>query len=131
MNGRGVTNQTVLLGTFLADCRQAARRLAASLRERGLTVVQTFDLQVARSSNATCHCPRHGRSDCTCQMVVLLAYGENRSAPWTLILHGSEDRTQVSLVQDPPGARPEPIASWVQQLFGRSRGVTPKKRGDL
>ena len=60
--------------------------------------MQTFDLHAARLGLEDCPCPQHGTSDCDCQMVVLLVYGE-AAEPAVLVLHGSDGQTWLSLVQ--------------------------------
>ena len=67
------------------------------LNQIGLQVEQTFDLQVARLSHTGCTCPHHGTEQCSCQMVVLLVRYEEED-PLTLILHGNDGQTNLSLV---------------------------------
>jgi L-arabinose isomerase len=67
------------------------------LKKFGLQVEQTFDLQVARVSHVGCTCPHHGTEQCSCQMVVLLIRGESKD-PLTLILHGNDGHTNLSIV---------------------------------
>ena len=62
----------------------------------GFRIVQTFDLQVARLAHPDCPCPHHGTIDCNCQMVVLLVYGK-QDDPATLVIHGQDGRSWVSL----------------------------------
>lgn len=59
--------------------------------------MQTFDLHDVRLGHDTCPCPHHGTSQCDCQMIVLLVYGDE-AEPITLILHGNDGRTWLSLV---------------------------------
>jgi len=63
----------------------------------GLRTVRTFDLHAARLGMEACPCPNHGKNDCDCQMIILLVYGKT-SEPVTLVLHGSNDQTWLSLV---------------------------------
>ncbi len=63
----------------------------------GLQVEQTFDLRVARLLHAGCPCPHHGTDKCSCQMVVLLVRCEGND-PITLILHGNDDQTSLSVI---------------------------------
>ncbi len=74
------------------------------LKERlamaNLRVVQTFDLHSARHALEDCPCPHHGTDQCDCQMVVLLVYA-NAAEPATLILHGNDGQTWLSLVEHP------------------------------
>ena len=65
-----------------------------------LRVVQTFDLHSTRHALEECPCPHHGTDRCDCQMVVLLVYA-NTAEPVTLILHGNDGRTWLSLVDHP------------------------------
>lgn len=67
------------------------------LNEIGLQVEQTFDLQVARLPHTGCSCPHHGTHECSCQMVVLLVCAEGNDT-LTLILHGTDGQTNLSLV---------------------------------
>ena len=69
----------------------------------GFRVVQSFDLQVARLAHPDCPCPHHGTNDCNCQMVVLLVYGKQDN-PATLVIHGQDGRSWVSLA-GPVGKR--------------------------
>lgn len=89
------------------------------LSQASLRVVQTFDLHTARLAMHDCPCPNHGTEACDCQMVVLLVYGKvadvstglNTSvstlpmvvntSPATLILHGNDGQTWVSIANDP------------------------------
>jgi hypothetical protein len=67
------------------------------LQAHGFQVERTFDLRAARMAHANCPCPHHGTNDCTCQMVVLLVQG-NELQPVTIIAHGNDDHTSLSLV---------------------------------
>lgn len=67
------------------------------LNSAGLQVEQTFDLQVARVSHGGCSCPHHGTEQCSCQMVVLLVRSED-TEPLTLILHGNDGETNLTIV---------------------------------
>lgn len=76
----------------------------AWLKERlsaaNLRVMQTFDLHSARHALDDCPCPHHGTEQCDCQMVVLLVYGDG-TEPATLILHGNDGQTWLSIVEQP------------------------------
>lgn len=62
--------------------------------------MRTFDLQDARVGAGECPCPEHGTEKCNCQMIVVLIYGQGKQ-PATLVLHGSDERTWLSLVNSP------------------------------
>lgn len=92
-----------MLSPFLSvdqPCDEVAARLKQGLASAGLRVVQTFDLHVARLGLPDCACPNHGTSECNCQMVVLFLY-EGPAEPVTLILHGNNGQTWLSLPDRP------------------------------
>ena len=80
-----------------ASCDESLAWLKRRLPTAGLRLVQTFDLLAARLTLEDCPCPHHGTSKCDCQMVVLLVYGR-AAEPATLILHGNNGQTWLSLV---------------------------------
>lgn len=86
------------------DCGVVAEQLSHKLAAAGLRVTRSFDLQSARQALRDpqgCPCPHHGTADCTCQYVVLLVDG-GASAPLTLVAHGHDGRTHLSM--DGPAA---------------------------
>ena len=74
----------------------------------GFRVVETFDLQAARLAHNDCTCPHHGTDRCNCQMIVLLIYQKKQENPTTLVLHGQDDKTWLSLVAA-EGLRPHQV----------------------
>ena len=84
-------------------CDQVLVWVSQQLTSASFRVVQTFDLQVARLAHPDCPCPHHGTNDCNCQMVVLLVYGK-QDEPATLVIHGQDGRSWVSLA-GPVGKR--------------------------
>ena len=91
-----------LMSTFSPFCilnRPFKETLAwakTQLSQRGLRVLQTFDLNTTRHVLADDPCPYHGMRPCACQMVILLIYGV-ADEPVTLILQGSDGKTWFSL----------------------------------
>ena len=77
-------------------CDAALQWANQQLLQAGLRTMQTFDLSAARASAHDCLCPHHGTEECDCQMVILLVYGSN-DGPETLILHGNDGKTWLSL----------------------------------
>jgi len=63
----------------------------------GFQIERTFDLHAARMSQVDCPCPYHGTSDCNCQMIVLLVH-DQKTQPATLVVHGHDGQTSLSLV---------------------------------
>ena len=81
-------------------CDKALQWTTKQLTKAGLHPVQTFDLHTARAGQHDCPCPNHGTDACDCQMVVLLVYGAT-AEPMTLILHGNDGQTWVSIAETP------------------------------
>jgi hypothetical protein len=88
------------------DCpsKEAMRWIAEALALADLQVETSFDLRMARAAHTECACPHHGTAACDCQMVVLLVYGTD-ACPATVVVHGRDGRTYLSLA-DTPGQRP-------------------------
>lgn len=78
-------------------CNDTLNWINHDLTNSHLQVMQTFDLHTARLGTEDCPCPNHGTNDCDCQMTVLLVYGK-AVEPATLVLHGNDDQTWLSLV---------------------------------
>ena len=98
--------------------------LKQRLSRLGLRALQTFDLHDARVGVSHCPCPHHGTSQCDCQMVVLLVYGSS-AEPATLILHGNEGQTWLSLVNTPL----QPLDSGLQVTIEQALAQGPPKQG--
>src|SRR3972149_238636 len=81
-------------------CEEAIEWVARQLGELGLRAVVTFDFQVARIAHTDCPCPHHGTDQCDCQLNVLLIY-KTGSKPVTILVHGHDGRTWLSLVNTP------------------------------
>ena len=78
------------------SCNQVQAWVNQQLTSASFRVVQTFDLQVARLAHPDCPCPHRETDDCNCQMVVLLVY-RKQDDPATLVIHGQDGRSWVSL----------------------------------
>ncbi len=90
------------LSPFLSidsSCDQALQITKTKLTQAGLRAVQTFNLNTARLGLHNCSCPNHGTEECDCQMIVLLVYGD-ASEPATLILHGCDGKTWLSIADN-------------------------------
>ena len=94
-------NQGALpLMVFYKNCNQVINEVFRLLTSSGLSVVESFDLQVARASHTGCVCPHHGTDQCTCQLAILLVYGED-AMPVSLMVHGNDERTELLIVETP------------------------------
>lgn len=86
-------------------CDAALHWTREQLTLAGLRSVQTFDLHAVRVGLHDYPCLNHGMDACDCQMVILLVYGESEE-PVTLILHGNDGKTWLSIAE--PIASPTP-----------------------
>jgi hypothetical protein len=97
-------------------CEEAVEWVSERVGYAGLSVMRTFDLQVARHAQTVCPCPHHGTDQCDCQMVVLLVYQYNQR-PLTMIAHGHSGQTWFSMV-DTPQQRADPhLEAVIRQLL--------------
>ncbi len=91
--------------------------LKQQLSRAGLRVMQTFDLRLTSTLKlGHCSCPHHGTNQCDCQMVVLLVYGSAHK-PATLVLHGNDGQTWLTLIDRPGQQADTKVVSAVQQAL--------------
>jgi hypothetical protein len=86
--------------TLNIESETAVEWVTQRLKDKGLQVIRSFDLQVARAAHVDCTCPHHGTAQCDCQMIVLLVYGQGVQ-PLTLVAHGHEGKTHFAMVDSP------------------------------
>ena len=115
-------NQNVQLVTIQADCEEATAQATQFLSSAGLQAVRSFDLHSARTAHAECTCPHHGTAECTCQFVVLLVYGQV-GAPVTLVAHGHDGQTWLSLVDTPQQPADMKLAAKIAQALSPANFV--------
>jgi hypothetical protein len=109
-------NSLSSLLTIHQPCDQALEWLTRALSKLGLRVLRTFDLHDARPGLVDCPCPHHGTEQCDCQMIVVLVYGR-AAEPATLVLHGSDGRTWLSLVNSPLQRADASMQSAIEQAL--------------
>lgn len=107
--------------TLDRTCEQVDAWVRQSLTDAGLNIVPTFDLQAARLAHPDCPCPHHGTEECNCQMVILLVYGK-QDDPATLIIHGQDGRTWLSLATRTETWSQQSIESSIQNILVPSSG---------
>ena len=98
------------------SCDEALQWTKKLLLQAGLRPMQTFDLHTARVGLQDCPCPNHGTNECDCQMVVLLVYGK-AAEPATLILHGNDGQTWLSIADDPRQRADVKLITAIQQAL--------------
>lgn len=82
------------------DWEQVVFEITRLLSGAGLQVIRSFDLQSALGAQPAYACPHHGTDGCNCQLIMLLAYGQDQS-PVTLVIYGCDQQTWVSIVNRP------------------------------
>ena len=97
-------------------CDETLQWTKQQLLQAGLRPIQTFDLHAARVGSHDCSCPNHGTSECDCQMVVLLVYG-SASEPVTLLLHGNDGQTWLSIADNPRQKADAKLITAIQQAL--------------
>jgi len=97
-------------------CDEGLQWTKKQLLQVGLRPIQTFDLHTARLTLQDCSCPHHGTNQCDCQMIVLLVYG-NATDPATLILHGNDGLTWISLAENPNQRTDEKMISAIKEAL--------------
>jgi hypothetical protein len=79
---------------------EAVTRVKAALEDAALRIMVSFDSSLTRKADTPLFCPHHGTNTCDCQVVILLVYGHD-SQPATLLAHGQDGETWISLVNTP------------------------------
>jgi hypothetical protein len=110
--------------TLEQSCEYVDHWVREKLTQAGLHIVPTSDLQTARLAHPDCACPHHGTEQCTCQLVILLVYGKHE-APATLVIHGQDSKTWISMAA--------PVETHSRQSFESSvrHMLTPSWPGSL
>ncbi|MBI5824659.1 MAG: hypothetical protein HZB18_11570 [Chloroflexi bacterium] len=118
-------------------CDEALQWVREQLLQAGLRPIQTFDLHTARLAMHDCSCPNHGTQNCDCQMVVLLVYGKTgevstlstvvNTSPATLILHGNDGQTWVSIAHDSQERANTALIHSIQQALETPVAVSVSK----
>lgn len=116
---------------FLAleqNCEQVQAWAAGELTHADFRVVRTFDLHAARLAHPDCPCPHHGTNQCNCQMVVLLVYGKQEE-PATLVIHGQDGQTWLSLATPAETRSRQHLEAGVRNALIPRRADTPIPAG--
>lgn len=95
-----IDNNAVELFSVRMSCDAVVAAAGDRFIQQGFPVIRTFDFQLARAGQEQCSCPHHGTALCNCQMVMLLIYGL-QDMPLTLVCHGYDGWTHLSLVDSP------------------------------
>ena len=101
-----IDNKVMMAPLLKLSCigDEAVSRVKHVLNDTGLQVLVSFDSHHVREGAVPAACPHHGTANCDCQIVILLVYDED-GQPATLMAHGQDGETWVSLAVA-PGQRP-------------------------
>ena len=80
---------------FVGD--EVVSRVIHILNESGMQVLVSFDSHHVRASTSPAACPHHGTAGCDCHVAILLVYDKEKK-PATLLAHGQDGETWISLV---------------------------------
>lgn len=105
-------SQIVNLNTFATGHGAVLTWINQQLGKLGLVVKPSFDLQAAKSAHTDCACPHHGTSQCDCQIVVLLVYGEDEG-PVSLVVHSQDNHTYLSMMAVPDVNKDDTLAGQI------------------
>ena len=98
------------------DCDVAVSSVTDVLHDAGLRVMASFDSRLIREVSNPPPCPYHGTAVCDCQIVILLVY-EDGSGPATLLAHGQDGQTWISLVIVPGQRVPPRLENRIRQAL--------------
>lgn len=113
--------------TIACSCDDTLQWTKQRLSQADLHAMQTFDLHSTRPTLEDCSCPDHGTNQCDCQMIVLLVYG-NATEPATLILHGNDGQTWISLAENPNQRTDGTMISAIQEALEVKAPVSISQR---
>jgi hypothetical protein len=102
------------------SCEETISWVTQRLEDIGFRVMVTFDLRIARISHTDCPCPHHGTEQCNCQLNVLLVYKAG-SNPVTLLVHGHDGSTWLSLVNTPQ----QPVDPRLEAQIRKNLSIPP------
>ena len=121
------------------SCDETLQWTKEQLLQADSRPVQTFDLHTARVGLHDCSCPNHGTNECDCQMVVLLVYGKAEdvstlpmvvnTSPATLILHGNDGQTWLSIADNPRQEVDAKLITSIQQALEIKASVSISQAG--
>jgi hypothetical protein len=84
---------------FNFDSETATQAALRTLARHNLYVIRSFDLRSALQVHGGCECPHHGTTQCNCQFVVLLVYGE-AAEPVVVTIHSRDNQAEAVIVHD-------------------------------
>jgi hypothetical protein len=105
-------------------CDESVAAVRQALSAAGLRVEQSFDLRAALTLVPNCTCPHHGTALCDCQYNVLLVYRQALSAPVTVVAHGRDNQSWITVSDPPDGRAPAGLSFEIIQALAVARLIT-------
>lgn len=105
-------------------CDKSVAAVRQVLSAAGLRVEQSFDLRAALTLVPNCTCPHHGTALCDCQYKVLLVYRQALSAPVTVVAHGRDHYSWITVSDPPDGRTPAGLSLEIVQVLAAAHLIT-------
>lgn len=105
-------------------CDESVAAVRQVLSAAGLRVEQSFDLRAALTLVPNCTCPHHGTALCDCQYNVLLVYQQTLSAPVTVVAHGRDHHSWITVSDPPDGRAPAGLSLEIVQVLAAAHLIT-------
>jgi hypothetical protein len=96
--GRVMVDLEIILQSAAIDCEALYKWIDLRLKEQGLIVVRSFDLDRARQSQQECNCPMTEVNDPHSEMIIFHVY-KNLDLLATFVLHGQDGFSTLSMVE--------------------------------
>lgn len=97
-------------------------QVSLRLVTEGLRVVPAFELDSACATLTDEICPHTGTKPCKCQLIVLIVHGATVH-PVSLVFHGDDRETEVSLVVDLTQARDLDFEKRIQHALKKENNL--------
>lgn len=98
-------------------CKEVVSAIRKALGAADFRIEQSFDLRAALALVPGCTCPHHGTAQCTCEYNVMLVYGKYSPVPVTLVAHGRDAQSWITLADSPNGAGDVELVADIMQTL--------------
>lgn len=113
-------NWTISLLELPVDSEQAVASVTSKLQASGLGVLRSFDIRSACAASPDKTCPHHGKSQCDCQLVVLIVL-DRIEQPASLMLHTFNGQTQIGLATSPGHQPSDRLEKRLRRILQQAR----------
>lgn len=99
------------------SCKEVVSAIRQTLVSADFRIEQSFDLRAALTLVPGCTCPHHGTTQCNCEYNVMLVYSAHSSVPVTLVAHGRDTQSWVTLADTPNDIEDKGLAADIIQML--------------